>query len=76
MLPHPLLENRGVMVSGIINTPKSTFSEYGHAVYQLKGMECTTAYMQIYYLNTRPGWGQKVKFIFLKVVTLYIKQRE
>ena len=56
---------------------KSTFSEYGHVAYQIKGNEACNnmlANSLVLHLPLTPGMGQRVNFFsFLKEVMLYIK---
>ena len=49
----------------------STFSEYGHFAYQIKGNDTCSNMVANILLDLRPK-GQNI-FLFLKVVMLYIK---
>ena len=55
---------------------KSTFLEYGHVAYQIKGIEAHDNMLNCLPLHTPliPWWGKKVNcFSFLEVVMLHVK---
>ena len=56
-------------------TPGFLFSESSHDAYQINGNEVSNtihANVLPFYTTTSPGWGQKVKTFFVKVM-LHIK---
>ena len=56
----------------VAGVTQSTFSEYGHVAYQIKGNEAYNNMLANSLVLHSLGWGQKVNFFsFLKVVMLH-----